>query len=138
VDERIVTPGTTHRRAGVHTEARADSGWGGGGWGRAGGLFLASNVPSSTIIYDLDVEPSADSSVAPELLERARYVIQPQHFLHWIHDRTPHASLPIPYSRRQFFRLVTSAVDLWFAAHSTPNPLGVVTPAKIVEGNKFS
>ena len=35
---------------------------------------------------------------------------------------------------------VTSRVGLWFADHSTPNPLGVVPDeriTKIVKGNKF-
>jgi len=42
---------------------------------------------------------------------------------------------------RQFFRLVTSQVSLWYADHSTPNPLGVKPdPAitRIVVGDKFS
>merc|ERR1712107_790288 len=57
-------------------------------------------------------------------------------------SRTPHESLPLKTGAfRQFFRLVTSQVSLWYADHSTPNPLGVKPdPAitKIVRGNKFS
>ena len=57
-------------------------------------------------------------------------------------DRTPHESLPLPQSGcRQFFRLVTSEVSLWYADHSTPNPLGVQPDPAVttkVAGDKFS
>ena len=70
--------------------------------------------------------------------------------------RTPHESLPLKKGAfRQFFRLVTSQVvinslfislfaskvSLWYADHSTANPLGVKPdPAitRIVVGDKFS
>ena len=62
--------------------------------------------------------------------------------LYWITDRTPHESMIMETGgQRQFFRIVTSQVSLWYKDHSTPNPLGV-TPdpnvTKIVVGNKFS
>ena len=41
--------------------------------------------------------------------------------------RTPHESLPLKRKKfRQFFRVVTSRVSLWYRDHSTANPLGVV------------
>ena len=45
------------------------------------------------------------------------------------------------YYNRQFFRLVTSEVSLWFEEHSTKNPPGVVPDpniTKIVKGSKFN
>ena len=41
--------------------------------------------------------------------------------------------------RRQYFRLVTSEVSVWYEEHSTPNPLGIKPPdsVKIIKGNKF-
>ena len=60
--------------------------------------------------------------------------------LYWITDRTPHESLPLAQDTyRQFFRLVTEKVDVWYEQHSTPNPLGVVPPAgvKIITESKF-
>ena len=42
---------------------------------------------------------------------------------------------------RQFFRIVTSKVSLWYKNHSTPNPLGVEPDpniTKVVVGDKFS
>ena len=41
---------------------------------------------------------------------------------------------------RQFYRLVTDQVGLWYEQHSTPNPNGVVPDSNItsiVQGNKF-
>ena len=55
-------------------------------------------------------------------------------------DCTPHESLPLKAgTSRQYFRLVTSDVSVWYADHSTPNPLGIVPEeeVKIVHGNKF-
>jgi len=57
----------------------------------------------------------------------------------WMTDRTPHESVPLEIGGlRQFFRLVTGGIDTWFAAHSTPNPLGIQPEAKIVAFNKFT
>jgi hypothetical protein len=62
--------------------------------------------------------------------------------LYWLTDRTPHESLPLKKGAfRQFFRLVTSQVSLWYADHSTSNPLGVKpdpTITRTVVGDKFS
>jgi hypothetical protein len=45
----------------------------------------------------------------------------------WMTDRTPHESLPLRAAcDRQYVRLVTSDVSVWYSAHSTANPLGVV------------
>ena len=75
-------------------------------------------------------------------------------------DCTPHESLPLPKgTSRQFFRLVTSKesrhlkvlyrismlislfqqVSVWYADHSTPNPLGIEPPKNVVilRGSKF-
>ena len=44
-------------------------------------------------------------------------------------------------THRQFFRIVTSDVSLWYKDHSTANPLGVEPDpkiTKIVVGDKFS
>merc|ERR1712032_1600305 len=58
----------------------------------------------------------------------------------WFTDRTPHESLPLPKgTKRQFFRLVTSHVDVWYADHSTANPTGVKPGerTRIIHGSKF-
>mmetsp|Transcript_2231 Transcript_2231/g.6725 ORF Transcript_2231/g.6725 Transcript_2231/m.6725 type:complete len:372 (-) Transcript_2231:103-1218(-) len=57
----------------------------------------------------------------------------------WFTDRTPHESVPLKAGQpRRFFRLVTGGIDTWFAAHSTPNPLGTRPQAKVVDYDKFT
>jgi hypothetical protein len=51
--------------------------------------------------------------------------------------------MPLPLNcptHRQFFRLVTEGVNVWYAKHSTPNPLGIVPPdnVRIIEEDKFA
>ncbi|KAI9309923.1 hypothetical protein DFJ73DRAFT_944724 [Zopfochytrium polystomum] len=64
------------------------------------------------------------------------------HELVWMTDHTPHEALPVSKRVfRQFFRLVTSRVTVWYAAHSTRNDgFGVVPPSDviIVAGDKFA
>lgn len=62
----------------------------------------------------------------------------------WMTDRTPHESVPLQGDgtgaplRRQFFRLVAGPIDMWYAAHSTPNPLGTAPEARVVSHDKFT
>ena len=73
-------------------------------------------------------------------LESTPAVLMQPNTLYWITDRTPHESLPLTHlSYRQWFRLVTSPVDIWYSNHSTENPLGVVPgpDTKILVGDKF-
>lgn len=103
-------------------------------------------------------EDDLDSSVSPNgreaigllgVIEHLRHLLPPQlkqtlkaNRLYWMTDRTPHESLPLKAAGpRQFFRLVTSQVSLWYEDHSTLNPEGVkpnTKITKIVKGNKFS
>jgi hypothetical protein len=58
----------------------------------------------------------------------------------WLTDRTPHEALPqVRDGYRQFFRLVTSKISLWFEDHSTPNPnVSLPDYVTVIRGNKFS
>ncbi len=127
-------------------------GWGAGNWRPVsetpeiqGGIYMASNVSDSCKIYNCeilndeligehgDIEHLREFLPEGEVLEK--------NSIYWFTDRTPHESLPLKKSaERQFFRLVTSEVSLWFEEHSTKNPLGVVPDpekTKIVKGYKF-
>jgi hypothetical protein len=152
IDERFVAEGP-QRRGGVHTEGfgtaswgawgsgseRASwGGWGGGSWGAGGGLFIANSVDDSCVLYDAHVmDTPFGGAVRDDQIEDAATLVMPANNLFWLHDRTPHASLPVRNRNRQFFRLVTSEVSLWFALHSTANPLGVQPTAEIVHADKF-
>ena len=67
-------------------------------------------------------------------------VLEPNR-IYWMTDRTPHEALPLPEDTyRQYFRLVTENVSVWYDQHSTANPLGVVPPStvRVISENKFN
>ena len=127
-------------------------------WGRGveinevikGGIFMASNIAESCKIWNCEILPCKNgTSLIGELgnIEHLREFlpkgeIMEKNVMYWLTDRTPHESLPLPEnSYRQYVRIVTSEVSLWFEDHSTRNPLGVVpnsTVTKIVKGSKFN
>ena len=130
-----------------------------------GGIYLASNLANTTRVWNCGVEPEVvqrlgDIEYLRPGLPGPGETLLP-HKLYWLtdrlvearpgqasinndplHYRTPHESLPLPQSGyRQFFRLVTSEVSLWYRDHSTPNPLEVQPDPAItttVVGSKFS
>ena len=110
-----------------------------------GGLYMASNVADSCRVWNCKIKDPGDVVGPLGDLEHVRYALGQGENLDageivWMTDCTPHESLPLPAgTKRQFFRLVTSDVSVWYADHSTPNPLGVVPPdnVKILYGNKF-
>lgn len=54
-------------------------------------------------------------------------------------DKTPHQALPSTEDRyRQFFRLVSSEISVWFSKHNTKNPYGVEPTCDIMDTEKFS
>ena len=110
-----------------------------------GGIFMASNVANSCKVWDCQI---VDDTCIGHLgdIEHLRSLlpeseIMEPNCLYWLTDRTPHESLMLEEkTHRQFFRLVTSQVSLWFEEHSTKNPLGVAPDpniTKIVKGSKF-
>ena len=111
-----------------------------------GGIYVASSISGSSRAWNCGIDPSAvgplgDIEHLRFLLPGTGEVLEPGQ-LYWITDRTPHESLPLKErTYRQFFRLVTADVSLWYKDHSTANPLGVEPDpgiTKIVVGNKFS
>ena len=128
-----------------------------------GGIYLASSVGDSCKLWDCQVNPGYDGGeiighlgdiehlrdFLPDSDERVMSngteypltEVMEENTLYWITDRTPHESLPLDReTHRQWFRLVTSQVSLWFEDHSTKNPLGIVPDPEIttiVKGSKF-
>ena len=113
-----------------------------------GGIFLASNMADSCRVWDCSVKQSEVGKLGDiEHLREGIYRKTPERRLlpgcvYWITDRTPHESLPASRDGyRQFFRVVTDKVSLWYIEHSTPNPMGVKPDPKVtltVKGNKFN
>jgi hypothetical protein len=59
--------------------------------------------------------------------------------LWWMTDTTPHESLPLAEDTyRQFIRVVTGPIGVWYDQHSTKNPLGIEPEATIIYGDKFA
>ena len=156
IQESIVDEGHFQRRPGLHTDKHATFSWGncvkGGGvdranfdgpymhrWGGYGGIYMASNVSESCAVWDANIEePGLLGDCEDKREELGEPFLLKANELYWITDSTPHETLPMTQKTfRQFFRLVSSEVDLWYQQHSTPNPLGIQPRGKIVTENKF-
>lgn len=54
-------------------------------------------------------------------------------------DSCPHESIPLKTKQfRQWSRVVTRNVGLWYHQHSTPNPLGISPNCEIIKESKFN
>lgn len=155
VQESMVEEGHFHRRPGIHTDKHATHFWGngqeGGGvdrlrcihfmhhWGGFGGIYMASTVANSCAVWDAYIEdPGLMGDCEDKREELGEPHLMAPSTLYWMTDGTPYESLAMDKpTYRQFFRLVTSDVDLWYSQHSTANPLGVQPGGKIVTENKF-
>lgn len=113
-------------------------------------LLLIDEVTSSSVDEEKGgLSPLGGLNTVGRLgsLEHVRHLCGPPYRpkadeIVWMTDLTPHESLPVRDKvKRQFFRLVTSEVGLWFKDHSTPNPDPQWRPdesrTRIVHGNKF-
>lgn len=149
--EGVVRSGQTQRRPGLHTDKHPDVGWG-GGWGsngerhagstRSDGIYLASNIDSSCRAWNVYVDepgPMGDCEHLRKILTPELATVLDPNVIYWMTDSCPHESLSIPRQvHRQWFRVVTHKVGLWYARHSTPNRLGVKAPCPIVQQDKFA
>jgi hypothetical protein len=133
--------------------------WGGGrsnpGTPRDGGIYMASNIADSCVIWNMYLGRGqigfmgdCRRAVGERLVSESRYPdrFAEKQFSHslgknelwWMTDRTPHESMFVsPGTKRQFFRLVTNQVSVWFAKHSTPNPLGIEPDCYVSDTDKF-
>jgi hypothetical protein len=154
VRESYVQSGNSQSRTGIHTERpNCGQAWG-GPWGgvhypsaknaknnKFSGIFMASNTSNSCRIWDALVDKPGhlgDISHLSHLFSKDQSHVMEENTLYWLTDQTPHEALPLKYSQiRQWFRLVTSDVGLWYRRHSTENPLGIKPKCKVIEENKF-
>jgi hypothetical protein len=127
-------------RGGVHTERWAwpeDKGpvmaWGGNQWGREH-IYLANSVRGSCGIFfqrrldDDEIGVWGDASHIKDLGPESEMF---PNIIYRIGDNVPHRAIPTD-EPRTMFRLVGPELGSWFAAHSTPNPLGVPPGAPIL------
>lgn len=126
-------------------------------WGRGslisagrveGGIFMASDVGGTTAVWDCVLPPEVIGAGGD--VEHLRGLLQGAGHatrltlgcgeLLWMTDRAPHESLPLRQrAYRRFFRLVAGPIDVWYARHSTPNPMGCEPDAAaIARYDKFT
>lgn len=136
ITETMVEKSKTQRRGGIHVESPLGLSWG-GGWGGItsdAGVYMAS-TDGRTEVWDT-MQPERDNHGRCEPLGDS-HIMKPR-TMYWMTDLTPHAALPSLFDgRRQFIRVVSSKVDVWYKQHSSVNPLGIQPNAKIIETSKF-
>jgi hypothetical protein len=162
IAEGWVAAEQTQRRAGIHVEApgthtqengskfvtAVEHRWGCGyahsddEW--HGGLFMASSLSNTCAVWNALVDTTTGAVDRQGGMELLRPYLGPPTLLRavhlvWLTDKTPHEALPQQEDGyRQFFRLVTSIISLWFQEHSTPNPkVPLPSHIRVVKGNKF-
>lgn len=137
VRESIIQKGQSQGRGGIHVEAPKLNAWGGGGWGSIEedkGIYMASNDGACNIWDEMVEERDEFGACVPKGNPKKMNAGS----LYWMTDKTPHEALVSEVGfKRQFFRLVSEDVSLWFSQHNTPNPKGIIPSCKIVDYNKF-
>jgi len=110
-----------------------------------GGLYMASNMDDTCMLWDALIAKGQGIATYHGGEEHLRNFIGmgtklKANELAWLTDRTPHEALSqTKTGYRQFFRLVTSDISVWFKQHSTPNPkVPVPAHVQIIEGDKFA
>lgn len=137
VRESFISDVSTQSRGGIHVEAPKLNAWGGGAWGGASinkGIYMASNDGAcrawNEIMEDRDEHGACEPLSQPINMKAS--------IMYWMTDKTPHEALPSnANTHRQFFRLVSDEISLWFAKHNTENPTGVKPNCPITHKNKF-
>eukprot|EP00519_Triparma_laevis_P014803 CAMPEP_0182492648 /NCGR_PEP_ID=MMETSP1321-20130603/1733_1 /TAXON_ID=91990 /ORGANISM="Bolidomonas sp., Strain RCC1657" /LENGTH=467 /DNA_ID=CAMNT_0024695181 /DNA_START=21 /DNA_END=1424 /DNA_ORIENTATION=- len=161
IHESQVAPSTSHRRCGLHTETpgvvingsikpSVDFSYHPWGMGSIAfgapknGIYMASNVAASTLLYDCEVKEDCMDRVEGGDCSFLRHYmgdgIQCEaNQIYWITDRTPHESVILKEGGyRQFFRVVEGEIGVWWEDHSTENEKVKVPPTvKILTGSKF-
>lgn len=111
-------------------------GWGGawGGYSFDEGVYMASTDGRTevwnTMIENRDHHGSCHVDGNGEIMKPST--------MYWLTDLTPHAALPsLCDGNRQFIRVVSENISVWFNQHNTPNPLGIMPSCPIIDDNKF-
>lgn len=109
------------------------------------GIYMMSSVSNSCSIYNCKIDNEQDIIKEHGQINHLKEylgeeVLIKKNQLIWFTDKTPHESLVIDNNKpvyRQFFRLVIGPVSHWYSKHNTPNPLGILPDAIIVDEDKF-
>jgi hypothetical protein len=154
IHESMVEKGKTQRGAGIHTDATGNAQyWGGNNWGGNSstysipkgskdtipynvGIFIASSDGNCNI-YDTQITDSDNLGGIKDNINAKIIKCKPNN-LYWMTDRTPHEAIPVKKeTKRQFFRLVSENISVWYSKHNTANPFGIKPNCRIDDSNKF-
>ena len=122
----------TQRRGGIHVEAPKMMTWGGGSWGGSG-VFMASTDGACNVWDELVEERDEHGACTPHGLP----IRMKSNTLYQLTDRTPHEALKST-GYRQFIRVVSNDISVWFSQHNTRNPLGIQPDCPVTDRNKFT
>ncbi|MBL4940352.1 MAG: hypothetical protein JKY81_01665 [Colwellia sp.] len=130
IDEQILEPSQTLRRAGLHVDGyyqgRAGAWAGGGGWGSAGnGMLTISSTPHcKAYLGTIEGEPGPEGECDHLDINIEGEVFEAGH-IYWVDGSCVHESLPVKRkTKRQFVRLSMPSNGPWFEGY-TENPTGV-------------
>lgn len=148
IDEKIVNPGETHRRRGLHVDGiyRGNPGsWGGGGpggpWGAPGtGMLTVASVPGCRAWRGTLAGRPGDEGECDHLKSQcsdADAVEFGAGKVYWLDGLCVHESMPmIERAPRQFVRLSMPSTAPWFEGY-TVNPLGIEPTGPILPRREF-
>ena len=111
--------------------------WGCGAWGGSShkkGIYMASSDGMCNVWSEYkngeDKFGGCSVNSVPHKMNKNE--------LYWLTDKTPHENIPAEKSGyRQYFRLVSDEVDVWYSKHSTMNPKGIMPNCIILNEDKF-
>jgi len=118
-------------------------------WNRSGCIFMGSNLSDTCAVWNVGIlnaneivefGGNIDHLKSESILGKSKLMKKGE--IWWIRDNTPHESLPLKSDTRkyrQFFRIVSPQLSIWYSVHSTPNRLGIQPGPNttIVHENKF-
>lgn len=143
VDEKIVEPGKTHRRAGLHVDGvykGKGGGWGGGGgWGPKGnGMLTVSSIAGCRAYNQAFNGEIGNEGEAEHLRSQCKNAtVFEANEVYWVDGMCVHESMPMTErAARQFVRLSMPSNAPWFEGY-TVNPKGIKPSGPVLTRRKF-
>jgi hypothetical protein len=145
IDEKLLAPGDTTRRPGLHVDGVYHGrmgAWGGGGpWGSVGnGMLTASSYPAckawNQTFFGMP-GPEGECNHLKDCLREDKGHMFKAGEVYWLDGLCVHESLPVTeHVVRQFIRVSLPSNGPWFEGY-TENPLGVKPSGPILPPREF-
>lgn len=137
IDEKVLEPGKTLRRSGLHVDGYYHGrcgAWGaGGGWGSVGnGMLTISSTPHCRAYLGMIEGEPKDEGECDHLKMPNEGVLFEAGHIYWVDGACVHESLPVTETtKRQFVRLSMPSNGPWFEGY-TENPFGILPSNEIL------